>query len=294
VPNAQGAFGTVFQGEDEAGNRRAIKKMKMSAAIDNLRAIYPNLPNPRGHMAREWSCTLLELSHPNLCRTFAVEFTDRAGRRSDLANCEFAYLVMEWAGEALIDVVLARGGLREFESRGYFYQILVGIQALHARGIAHRDIKPENVTLGEPAPGEQLGVIKIVDFGLAKSASQGPPISDVGTPRYKAPEIATSCRRGLLYNDKVDVWSLGCTLYEMLTAKGSMANKRDGVGRMVGQPAQRSAGQGCVPALLWVRVEIMRSSRCRIVGKFQSVLIMINPMIFPRTRRHVLGGPPAV
>ena len=55
-----------------------------------------------------------------------------------------------------------------------------------------------------------------MDFGLAKSESEGPLKSNVGTERYKAPEIAP----GASYDSKVDVWSLGCTLYEMLTAKG--------------------------------------------------------------------------
>lgn len=147
VSNAQGAFGSVFEGVNDAGTRLAIKNMAMSAAIQNLRAIYPNLPNPRAHMAREWRGSLLDVVHPHLCRTYAVEFTDAAGQRSSLESCDFAYLVMEWAGTALIDVVLQRGGLREEEAREYFRQTLVGIQVLHARGISHRDIKPENVRL---------------------------------------------------------------------------------------------------------------------------------------------------
>ena len=67
-----------------------------------------------------------------------------------------------------------------------------------------------------------------MDFGLAKSESEGPLTSNVGTERYKAPEISP----GASYDSKVDVWSLGCTLYEMLTAKGSLANRQNGVARM--------------------------------------------------------------
>eukprot|EP01046_Picozoa_sp_COSAG06_P011217 COSAG06_NODE_634_length_13587_cov_23.361210_4_plen_183_part_00 len=82
-------------------------------------------------------------------------------------------------------------------------------------------------------------MIKIVDFGLAKSESQGPLESNVGTERYKAPEIAP----GASYDSKVDVWSLGCTLYEMLTAKGSLANRANGVARM----AQAAYKKGDMP-----------------------------------------------
>ena len=73
-----------------------------------------------------------------------------------------------------------------------------------------------------------MGLIKIVDFGLAKSKAEGPFESDVGTHRYKAPEISA----GNAYDFKVDVWSIGCTLYEMLTASPSRADRQGGVARM--------------------------------------------------------------
>jgi serine/threonine protein kinase len=303
VPNAKGAFGQVFEGQTVGGEgvRLAIKKVPrpcladscvvvpcpgltphprvvqitISGAIQSLLCIYPNLPNPRAHLAREWRASLLAVDHPNLCRSHAVEFTNAAGAAADLATCKYAFLVMEWAGDALIDVVLQRGGLDEATAREYFWQILVGIMALHGDGYSHRDIKPENITvrarlppllsrsrvfpcaallgmthcccdclptcaqLLDPSPEFPQGLIKIVDFGLAKSESQGPLESNVGTERYKAPEIAP----GASYDSKVDVWSLGCTLYEMLTAKGSLANRANGVARM----AQAAYKKGDMP-----------------------------------------------
>lgn len=146
-----GAFGEVYEGETVGGGsppvRLAIKKITISGAIQSLLSIYPNLPNPRHHLAREWRASLLAVDHPNLCRSHAVEFTDGAGREADLATCRHAYLVMEWAGDALIDVVLQRGGLDETEAREYMWQIIIGIMALHADGYSHRDIKPENITV---------------------------------------------------------------------------------------------------------------------------------------------------
>jgi serine/threonine protein kinase len=151
VENAKGAFGQVYYSETVGGDgepvRLAIKKITMGGAIQSMLSIYPNLPNPRHQLAREWRTSLLAVDHPNLCRSYAVEFTDRAGRQADLATCTHAYLVMEWAGDTLIDVVVQRGGLDEAEAREYMWQIIIGIQALHADGYSHRDIKPENITV---------------------------------------------------------------------------------------------------------------------------------------------------
>lgn len=235
IPNAQGAFGQVFEGavmtDGVEGQKVAVKKITMSRAIQSIRSIYPNMPNPRAHLAREWRTSLLSVNHPYICRTHCVEFTNAAGTPADLATCKFAFVIMEWAGEALIDVVLERGGLEEGSAREIFWQILIGIEELHKTGISHRDIKPENITLLGADADHPHGVVKIVDFGLAKTESQGALESNVGTERYKAPEIRESYERGHAYDSKVDVWSLGCTLYEMLTAKGSLANRANGAPR---------------------------------------------------------------
>ena len=66
------------------------------------------------------------------------------------------------------------------------------------------------------------------DSREASAWSQDEHVENVGTERYKAPEIRESNVRGHAYDSKVDVWSLGCTLYEMLTAKGSLANRANG------------------------------------------------------------------
>ena len=114
VPNAKGAFGQVFEGQTVGGEgvRLAIKKVPrpcladscvvvpcpgltphpcvvqitISGAIQSLLCIYPNLPNPRAHLAREWRASLLAVDHPNLCRSHAVEFTNAAGAAADLAT----------------------------------------------------------------------------------------------------------------------------------------------------------------------------------------------------------------
>src|SRR5581483_7098849 len=97
-----------------------------------------------------------------------------------------------------------------------------GLQAAHAKGIIHRDIKPENIFLSG------TGLIKILDFGIARLKTQAPAGSSditksqgvttepgviMGTLYYMSPEQA----RGMPVDARSDVFSLGCVLYEMVT-----------------------------------------------------------------------------
>jgi cell division cycle 2-like protein len=82
---------------------------------------------------------------------------------------------------------------------------------MHDRRIVHRDIKPANILVGQ---GEEL--VKICDLGLAISMSELPPYTQAGTASYMAPEMLLGKPD---YNARVDTWSLGCVMAEMLTGK---------------------------------------------------------------------------
>lgn len=91
----------------------------------------------------------------------------------------------------------------------YFIQIIFGLKYLHYNNIIHRDIKCSNIFL------DQYDNIKIGDFGTSKILTEylNYGQTQIGTPYYMAPEIFKRIR----YTNKVDIWSLGIVLYELIT-----------------------------------------------------------------------------
>ncbi|KAJ7384475.1 Mitogen-activated protein kinase kinase kinase 2 [Desmophyllum pertusum] len=122
------------------------------------------------------------------------------------------YLFMEFmAGGSLSDHIKRNKTLSESESGKYTMQILEGVSFLHSENIIHRDIKGSNVLLDDD------GNVKLADFGLSKIiqkiGSKTNLMSCCGTLYWMAPEIF----RGEGYGRKADIWSVGCTVVEMLT-----------------------------------------------------------------------------
>jgi hypothetical protein len=125
------------------------------------------------------------------------------------------YLAMQLLhGESLETCLRRRRSLPPGEVLGVGREIAEGLAAAHARGVIHRDIKPANVWLA----GER-GRIKILDFGLARAATEDARLTRsgavVGTPGYLAPEQA----RGRPVDERSDLFSLGCVLYRCCTGE---------------------------------------------------------------------------
>ncbi len=93
-----------------------------------------------------------------------------------------------------------------------FGEILQGYSEVYKNNIVHRDIKPENVLIGKE------GQCKLADFGISKLVNNSIAVSCVGTPAFCAPEVLSSNDQ-TSYTYKCDIWSLGITLYNILTGQ---------------------------------------------------------------------------
>jgi serine/threonine protein kinase len=123
-------------------------------------------------------------------------------------------IVMEYVeGRSLIDILKEKKRLSPLIALSIVYQICLGLEHAHAKGIVHRDIKPGNILIAH------YGRVKITDFGLAKLAQsttqQTAADSLLGTPLYMSPEQAY----GESVDARSDIFSLGTMLYEMLTGE---------------------------------------------------------------------------
>jgi len=142
------------------------------------------------------------LDHPNICTIYEIGQTE--------AGESFIALAY-YPGETLKQKI-QRGPLKLDEAIETATQIAQGLARAHEAGIVHRDIKPANVMITD------RNEVKIVDFGLAKLTGRTQITktgSTVGTVAYMSPEQA----RGEQADHRTDIWSLGATLYEMITGQ---------------------------------------------------------------------------
>lgn len=100
----------------------------------------------------------------------------------------------------------------------FFIQTCLGIQYLHSRRVLHRDLKTINLFLNKDE------TLKIGDLGVAKEVKESHTHTIVGTPYYLSPELCEEKP----YNNKSDIWSLGCILYELCTMKHPFDAKTQG------------------------------------------------------------------
>ena len=119
------------------------------------------------------------------------------------------YIVMEYVeGKTLNKYIKEKGKLTNEETVNLSLQIAKGIKAAHEKGIIHRDIKPQNIVINNN------GIAKITDFGIARAiTSTTKNISVIGTVHYISPEQV----RNENVDFRSDIYSFGCTMYEMIT-----------------------------------------------------------------------------
>src|SRR5262245_26227673 len=196
-------MGEVYRACDRKLNRIvALKVLPERFALD---------PDRLARFTRE-AQLLARLSHPNIAAIYGLEE----------ANGAQALVLELIEGPTLADRI---GQISVEEALAIARQIAEALDAAHEKGIIHRDLKPANIKIA------RNGVVKVLDFGLAK-VWDGAPQSDLsaspkltatdhgertvlGTPAYMSPEQA----RGQSLDRRTDIWSFGCVLYEMLTGR---------------------------------------------------------------------------
>ncbi len=190
---ARGGMGVVYKAQD--------LKLERTVALKFLSPELTREPEARERFVREAQAAS-ELDHPNVCTVFEIDETEDGQM----------YIAMAYyKGESLREKI-KRGALKVEEAVAIALQIACGLAKAHQQGIVHRDIKPANVLLTED------GLVKIVDFGLARLTS-GTHVTrtgtTLGTVAYMSPEQA----QGQAVDQRTDLWSLGVVLYEMLAGQ---------------------------------------------------------------------------
>jgi len=194
----KGAMGQVYKAVQPSLNRLvAIKVLPAEFLEDEARV---------ERFEREAQAVAL-LSHPNV-----VQIIDK-DREEDLL-----YFVMEYVPGTSLDAVMRQRRLSLHEVFRVAKSICLGLEAAHRQNIVHRDLNPRNVLVSE-----DLSVVKLADFGISRveeiSRQQGTlSTSEVslGSLHYMSPEQTTNMVEA---DHRTDIYSLGVTLYEMLTGR---------------------------------------------------------------------------
>src|SRR6476659_8781582 len=197
-----GGMGEVFRARDSKLNRDVALKVLPSA--------FELEPDRLARFRRE-AQMLAALNHPNIAAIYGLEESN--GRQA---------LVLELVEGVTLAQRIEGGPVPFVEALTMARQIAEALQAAHTKGIIHRDLKPANIKV-TPA-----GVVKVLDFGLAKPASSaqaGDAVTGgigateagviLGTVAYMAPEQAS----GKPVDKRTDIWAFGVVLYELLTGK---------------------------------------------------------------------------
>ncbi len=185
-----GGMADVYKGKDHKLNRYvAIKVLKSDYRSDEV-FIKKFLSEAQAAAG---------LMHPNVVNVYDVG-QDRG----------LYYMVMELVeGITLKDYIEKKGRLSAKETVSIAIQMVTGLQAAHNQHIIHRDIKPQNIIISKD------GKVKVTDFGIARATTSTQTISTsvMGSVHYTSPEQA----RGGVVDEKSDIYSIGITLYEMVT-----------------------------------------------------------------------------
>ena len=189
----QGGMGVVYKAEDT--------KLRRTVALKFLPPELTREAEAKARFIREAQAAS-SLDHPNICTIHEINET---------ADGQMYIVMTCYEGKTLKEKIKEKR-IKKKEVVDIAIQIGQGLEKAHEKGIIHRDIKPANIFITND------GIVKILDFGLAKLAGQAQLTKDsstLGTVAYMSPEQLS----GKEVNQRTDIWSLGVVLYEMLTGE---------------------------------------------------------------------------
>ncbi|MFH2056000.1 MAG: serine/threonine-protein kinase [bacterium] len=186
----EGGFGAVYLAEDNIGREVALKVLHPQVAQDEMLS---------GYFRRE-AVALGRLSHPNI--VLIHNFDQEEGK---------TYIVMEYVdGPTLAKMLQRRGVMPVDDTLAIFVQVLRALGHAHSKGVVHRDIKPGNIMLTE------AGQVKVGDFGIARVTGTE-KLTKTGTGAGSLLYMSPEQINGKGVDQRSDIYSLGATLYQMLT-----------------------------------------------------------------------------
>ena len=186
----QGSFGTVFKVRRKSDKQILVMKMIKIPTLSK-----------KHQQESLHEVTILS----SLNNSYIVKYYESFVENSTL------HIIMEYCEKGDLSQILKKQPLSESKVWKFFIQICIGLEYLHSRQILHRDIKTLNIFLSadDSVRIGDLGVAKIMNNTAAFAQTQ------VGSPYYLSPELCEEKP----YNNKSDIWALGCVLYEMCTGK---------------------------------------------------------------------------
>ena len=269
-PLGVGGMATVFKAFDQ--------RLQVWRAVKVLAPQYSNRPSLRDRFEAE-ARTMASLEHRHIVRVYDV---GRAGGSP--------YIVMELVdGGTLVDWVKQHGPMPPRLAVDAMIQTCEGVSAAHARRIVHRDIKPHNVLITAE------GLCRVTDFGIARVEDDNEHLTRTGavfgTWAYMAPEQRADAKK---VDARADVYSLGATLYYLVTGRTPMdlfAAEKD--------PAVMEGIHECLMPVLVKSTQYSRNDRYETVQHFISALVELRettPVDPPDTpslgRPNLVAKPP--
>ncbi|KAF2296774.1 hypothetical protein GH714_001853 [Hevea brasiliensis] len=186
----RGSFGSVYEGISNDGFFFAVKEVSLlDQGNEGKQSVY---------QLEQEIALLSQFEHENIVQYYGTDKDDSK-----------LYIFLELVTKGSLMNLYQRYNLRDSQVSAYTRQILHGLKYLHAQNVVHRDIKCANILV------DANGSVKLADFGLAKATKLNDVKSCKGTAFWMAPEVVN--RRNQGYGLPADMWSLGCTVLEMLT-----------------------------------------------------------------------------